>query len=77
MHRFSKVLLFDTKNNNTQEFTAEHAAKILKACLDWVLPKDSPYTHTRENGITIKSNTRDIKKPVKEVRNTKGSKTSK
>lgn len=77
MNRFSKVELFDTSNNHSQEFTAEHARKILKACSGWILPENSPYQYDSSNGITIKSNTGDNKEPIKEKRNTKGSKASK
>ena len=61
----TKVKLIVPSLNMSEEFAPEHAEKLLRKPNNggWELPKDSVYSYTKKDGLTIKPNKGNSQKP--------------
>lgn len=58
------VILVNTALGWSRGFAPDHAERLLSLRNNggWELPKDSPYTYTKENGLAVKRNKADKQK---------------
>lgn len=58
------VILINAALGWSRDFAPDHAERLLSLRNNggWELPKDSPYTYTKENGLAVKRNKADKQK---------------
>lgn len=58
------VILINAALGWSRGFTPDHAERLLSLRNngEWELPKDSPYTYTKENGLAVKRHKADKQK---------------
>lgn len=58
------VILINAALGWSRGFAPDHAERLLSLRNNggWELPKDSPYTYTKENGLAVKRNKADKQK---------------